>query len=114
MKWAFITLGALAFGAVVFNTTRADEAPLLPAECRASLQCWSENHRKVSQDACRAAVDREVDVKWSNEFYDPSFARTTWADAASGTLLLAGSFTKPRYQCVFDPASGKANASVES
>lgn len=112
MKHALAIVGLVLFGGWVAYDQRKRDA-MNEDECRRDLACYSERQYSGAQQACRAAVQKIADVKWDNEFYDPFFARTTWADETRGTLLLAGSFTKPRYQCLFDPASGSATIKAE-
>jgi hypothetical protein len=95
------------------------------AACRQDVACWSKPFLIDAEVKCARKVENlaQYQYEWTNSIFGESkFLDPVWTDANHKTFVLAGhaikmqngfgAWKKVAYLCVFDPATGIADATA--
>lgn len=100
-------------------------APVSDAQCRADPNCWIPRHELRLASACRPAVERlaKWDFEWTDGWLESKFSTFRLVPSRPGSILATGDKIKMQngfgawqrvsYICVYDPATGQAEAAAE-
>lgn len=128
-KWLWGTLALSILAAMMLSDPPSDEAvqkqvearkardAIRLAECRKSLECWSEEHLIDAAVACESRIERmsNASARWTTSSTTLRFPRAAWVDQSAGTLAYLGesvefqnqfgAYRRYAYRCAYDPQS---------